>query len=318
MRLYRVALALAVVVTAVVVPSSASAAVALFSPERVRVTNVTATQISFAWSQNTTGAVGTIRARVFQDGVLVSTTPLVRYTASGLAPGVTYTFHMVAVDGVGNTSPPTRTFTITTRGPGVTPPGPSDLLATEVSPARVVIAFRQPDDNWDISTYEIFDGPTLVTWIYASSWSGIPTVTLAFREQTPGSAHSYWVRGTRPEFGVSPQSNTLSVTLPARTDTTAPTAPSGLTARGAAYACFSVRLAWTQSSDNNDAQAALDYDVRVNGVREQWVQGAGTASIGIVPVGDNVISVSAVDSSGNSSTVATTIFVRKPSCTDEV
>jgi hypothetical protein len=78
-----------------------------------------------------------------------------------------------------------------------------------------------------------------------------------------------------------------------------------------------VNVAWAQSSDNNDPQAALDYDVRVNGVRELWVRGVGRASIDIVPVGTNLISVTAVDSSGNSSAAATTTFFRKSSCTDE-
>jgi len=317
MRRYRLVIAVAVAAAAVAIPTSASATTTLIAPERLRVTNVTATQISFAWSQNTTGAVGTIRAQIFQDGTLVATTPLVRYTASGLTPGATYSFHMVAADSVGNTSPPTRTITVTTRGPGIIPPGPSDLRATEVSPARVMLAFQQPDDSWDISTYQVFDGTTLVASIYASSWFGIPMVTLPLRELTPGSAHSYRVQATRPGFGVSASSNILAVTLPARTDTAAPSTPADLIARRGAYACFSVRLTWTQSSDNQDAQAALDYEVRVNGTLETWVRGVGSAPIGIVPVGTNVISVRAVDSSGNASAAATATFVRDPSCTDE-
>jgi hypothetical protein len=78
-----------------------------------------------------------------------------------------------------------------------------------------------------------------------------------------------------------------------------------------------VNVTWAQSSDNNDPQAALDFDLRLNGVRDFWVRGAGRASIGIVPVGTSVISVTAIDSSGNSSAAASTTFFRKSSCTDE-
>lgn len=317
MRLYRLAMAVAVAATAVAIPTSASAAVTLRAPERMRVTNVTATQISFAWSQNTLGAVGTVRARVFRDGVQVATTPLVRYTASGLVPGATYTFHVIASDGAGNTSPASRTLTVSTRGPGVAPPGPTDLSATEVSAGRVELSFRQPDDSWDVNGYEVFDGAAAVAWIPAFVWVGSANVTLQLRELVPGSAHAYRVQAVRSGFGVSASSNTVEVTLPARTDIAAPSTPGDLTVREAVYACFNLNLKWSQSSDNTDAQAALDYEVLVNGVRDSWVRGTGSAAIGIIPIGTNVISVRAVDSSGNASTAATATFVRDPSCSDE-
>jgi Fibronectin type III domain len=316
MRLHRIAMVVAVAATAVAIPTPVPAAVTLVAPERVRVTNVTATQISFAWSQNTSGAVGTVRARIFQDGTHVATTPLVRYTASGLTPGATYTFQVIAADGVGSTSPASRTLIVTTRGPGVVPPGPSNLTA-QVSATRVDLAFRQPDDSWDVGGYEVFDGANRVAFVYAGTWIGFGTVAVALRELAPGTSHEYRVQALRSGFGVSPSSNTVAATLPAKTDTTAPSTPGDLLVRGAAYACFSVNVVWTQSSDDTDAQAALDYEVLVNGVRETWVRGAGTAGISMVPVGTNVISVRAVDSSGNTSAAAAGTFVRHPSCEDE-
>lgn len=319
MRLLRLAtVAVAVATTAVAVPTPASAAEILASPERLHITNVTATEVSFRWVQNVSGFVGQYRFRIFQNGGQVATIPLISYRASGLTPGATYTFHVVAADAVGNTSPASRALTITTRGPGVVPPGPSNLRTTEVSPARVAIAFTQPDDAWDISQYEVFDGSTRVAALYASGFRGLPTIEFPLRELAPGSAHSYWARAVRPGFGISPLSNTVAVTLPAKTDNVAPSVPAGLTVGRAAYACFSVAVHWTQSTDNSDAQPAIDYEVRVNGAREGWVRGAGAFEINTVPVGTNVITVNAVDSSGNASAVATGTFVRKPTCLDEV
>ncbi|MFG1705108.1 fibronectin type III domain-containing protein [Nonomuraea sp. M3C6] len=315
-RLHRIATVLTVVaVTAVLLPSPATAA-ALSAPERLRVTNVTATQISFAWSQNTSGSVGILRARVYQNGALATTTRLVRHTASGVVPGASYSFHVVAVDDAGNTSPPSRTIAVTTRGPGVVPPGPANLRATEVSPTRVDLAFDQPDDSWDIDHYEFFDGAAVVASIPAYAWSSIPTVTLPLRELMPQSSHSYSVQAVRQALGASPSSNTVTLSTPPRTDLQAPSVPAGLTARKG-YACFSVALTWAQSSDNNDPQSAIDYEILVNGMREYWVRGVGTASINTVPVGSNTIAVRAVDSSGNASDTATTTFLRKPTCTDD-
>lgn len=317
MRLYRLAMAVVVAATAMAIPATASAAVTLRAPERVRVTNVTATQISFAWSQNMLGAVGTVRARIFRDGVQVATTPLVRYTASGLVPGATYTFHVIASDSAGNTSPASRTLTVTTRGPGVAPPGPTGLSAAEVSAGRVELSFRQPDDSWDVNGYEVFDGATAVAWIYPFDWVGSDNVTVRLRELAPGSSHAYRVHAVRFGIGVSASSNTVEVTLPARTDFAAPSTPGDLSVREAVYACFNLNVKWSQSSDDTDPQAALDYEVLVNGVRDSWARGVGAASIGIVPIGTNLISVRAVDSSGNISIAATATFVRDPSCSDE-
>ncbi|MEV0614597.1 fibronectin type III domain-containing protein [Nonomuraea sp. NPDC050404] len=297
-------------------PSPATAA-ALLAPERLRVTNVTATQVSFAWSQNVSGAVMPIRGRIFQNGTQVATTPLIRYTASGLVPGATYTFHVVTADSVGNTSPPSRTLTVTTRGPGVIPPGPANLSAAENAPARVRLVFDQPDDSWDVDRYEVFDGASRIASIPGFAWVGSPTVTLDVRELAPQSSHSYSARAVRPAIGVSPTSNTLTLTTPPRTDLVAPSAPTEVRARQSVYACFSPNVTWAQSSDNTDPQPAIDYEVFVNGVREGWARGAGTFSIAVVPVGDNVIGVRAVDSSGNASATATTTFRRDPDCLEE-
>lgn len=321
MRLNRLAIgiagAVAVAATAVAIPTSASAAEILKSPERLHVTNVTATEVSFRWVQNVSGFIGQYRFRIFRNGSQVATIPLINYRASGLTPGATYTFHVVAADAVGNTSPASRTLTVTTRGPGVIPPGPTNLRTTEVAPSRVSIAFAQPDDAWDISQYEVFDGTTRVASLYASFFWGLPTIEFPLRELAPGSGHSYWARAVRPGFGNSPLSNTVGVTLPAKTDNVSPSVPTALIVKQATYACFTVNVTWAQSSDDTDSQPAIDYDVRVNGVREGWVRGAGTFQIGIIPVGTNVVTVNAVDSSGNASAVATGTYVRNPSCTDD-
>ncbi|RJL30013.1 fibronectin type III domain-containing protein [Bailinhaonella thermotolerans] len=294
-------------------PATASA---LSAPERLRVSHVTATEIAFHWSQNTGGSAGTVRARVFQNGAQVATTPLVRHTASGLVPGATYSFHVVAFDAAGNTSPPSRTITVTTRGPGVVPPGPANLRATEVAAARAGLAFDQPDDAWDIGHYEVFDGTARIASVPASSFFAVPTVTLDVRGLAPESSHEYSVRAVRPS-GPSPASNPLTVRTLARTDLRPPSAPTGLTARAATYPCFSPRLTWTQSVDDRDPRAAIDYEVLVGGTHDQWVRGAGAAVVAEVPVGVSTIGVRAVDSSGNASALATTTFTREPSCTDD-
>lgn len=315
MRLARIVTAVLAVTAATVVASSSPVAAAPATPLRLHTTNVTATQISLAWSQNT--STGPVRARVYKDGVLAATTSLVRYTATGLTPEGTYSFYVVAIDSAGNASAPTRTVTVTTRGPGVVPPGPANLRATDVAPGRIDLAFDQPEDSWDITGYQVFDGTTVVATAYTFQWWGIPTIPLTVHELAPGTAHSYSVRAYRDTFGASAPSNTLALTTPARTDTSAPSTPADFQASMARYACFSVILTWNQSTDNSDPQAAIDYQIFINGGFHAWVRGTGTAQIGIVPFGNNTITVRAVDRSGNASATAAATFFRPDWCTDD-
>ncbi|MGW3349136.1 fibronectin type III domain-containing protein [Nonomuraea rubra] len=308
------AIAAALAITGLCLPPPATATAALLAPEAMRVTNVTATQIAFHWSQNVGGAVGTVRNEVYRNGVKVGGGPLLSHTSSGLVPAQTYSFHVIAYDEAGNTSPPSRTLTVTTRGPGVVPPGPANLRVTRLDPTRVDLTFDQPDDNWDIYGYEIFDGTVSVSRTYG--WFGQPTVLRGLRELAPESAHAYSVRALRQEFGASAPSNTVTVTTPRRTDLQAPSVPAGLTARRDAYACHSVRVTWTQSTDDTDPQPAIDYDIFVNGTREAWVRGVGSYIVFTVPMGASTIGVRAVDGSGNVSGTATATFTRPSTCVD--
>jgi hypothetical protein len=186
-----------------------------------------------------------------------------------------------------------------------------------VSAARIDLAFDQPDDSWDVDRYELFDGSAPIASIPAVSWSGIPTVTLPLRGLSPQSSHTYSVRAIRQTSGASPSSGPLTLTTLPRTDLEAPSAPTAFTARTARYACFTVTLTWTPSSDDTDPRSAIDYEILVNDAHDHWARGLGTTTIGMIPVGDNTITIRAVDSSGNASAPATTTFVRDPSCTDD-
>jgi hypothetical protein len=294
----------------------APAAAAPSAPERLHTTSVTATSVSLSWLQNM--GTQTMRARVYQNGVLAATTPLIRYTATGLVPGATYSFHVVAVDAAGHTSAPSRTVTITTRGAGVVPPGATDLRAVEITPARVTLAWQQPDDSWDIASYQVFDGATQIGYVSAYPVRGIPTVSFMVRELAPGSRHSYTVRAFRHEIGSAPPSNPVNAALPGQTDVDAPSVPADFSVRRAVYSCFAVNMTWGQSTDNVDAQAAIDYQVFVNGVFYVWMRGTGATFKGDMAFGLSTITIRSVDSSGNASASASATFFRPDWCTDDM
>ncbi|PZF80217.1 fibronectin type III domain-containing protein [Jiangella anatolica] len=291
-------------------PAPATAGSAPPTPFNFYVNNVTATQVSMQWSPGF--LTEPTRWRVYQNDVLVTTSLGSAYVARNLVAGQTYAYRIVAVDASGDVAAPTRTITVTTRGPGVQPGAPSGLRATEVSPARVLLEFDRPGDEFDVWSYQVFDGSTLVGTAVAPFAQ--PTATATIRQLTPGGTHSYTVRAGRSS-GLSAPSNTLTVTTPTTTDATPPSAPSGLAGRIVRYTCDNAALTWTPSTDDRDAAAAIDYEVFGNGRLISVARGTGAATVWLPDQGPNTLTVRAVDSSGNASAASNAITLTvDPAC----
>lgn len=265
------------------------------TPFNFYVNNVTATSVSMQWSPGY--ITGPTQWRVFQNDVLLATRPNSAYVAGNLIPGETYSYRIVAVSTTGGASAPTRAITVTTRGPGVDPGAPSNLRAIEVAPARVVLEFDRPGDEFDVAVYRVFDGSTFVATAYPAPFAQ-PTASVLIRHLEPGSGHTYTVRAVR-SVGLSAPSNTLAVTTPSTTDFVAPTVPMGLAGNVSRINCNEANLTWNQSTDNVDAAADIDYEVSANGSLVALRRGSGSAIVPLPALGANTVTVRAVDSSGN-------------------
>lgn len=277
-----------------------------------RIVQVTATQVTLNWTPGY--LTEPTRWRVYRNGQLAVTSVGSSYTDRNLTAGAWYSYHLVSVDGAGNTSPPTRTLTVQTRGPGVQPQGPRNLVATDVDPGRVTLQFTVPDDDFDVSLYEIYDGPAVVLRTYASSWTGLPA-TAVVRHLEPGSAHAYSVVARRLA-GPSAPSNTITPTTPGSADATAPTVPSGLTVTEDRYGCTFVDVRWLASSDDTDPAAELDYEIFVDGVLSETIRGQVAVGASYVGSGTRTVSVRAIDSSGNLSASASRAHTVDPFCSE--
>jgi predicted phage tail protein len=302
-RLFRVSTALACAAAVLAAgPSPAAAAPDTTPPPtpiNFLVNGVTDTVVSMQWAPGyLTEPTGW---RVYRNGVQVRAGGGSAYTDRGLTPGATYSYHIVAYDAAGNTAPPTRTITVTTRGPGVQPDPPANLRVIAVAPARVTLEFDRPGDEFDVSRYRVYDGGTQVATGDRYPFAGA-TTTVEIRNLVPGSAHAYTVRAERSGYGLSAPTNTAAVTLPGTTDTRPPSAPGGLVATESGYACDFADLTWTQSADDADAAAVIDYEVYTDGAFNHVVRGVvQSPAVQFLSHGTHTITVRAVDSSGNAS-----------------
>jgi hypothetical protein len=128
----------------------------------------------------------------------------------------------------------------------------------------------------------VWNGPTSVTVV------GLP----------PETDFSFSVRAQDLGYNVSPVTPAVSARTDATTDVTPPTAPSNLFVGD--QGCTEVELRWTQSTDDQDPQVAIRYEILINGEPDPlgMAMGVGrTITYGVD--GRNTFQLRAIDSAGN-------------------
>ena len=130
----------------------------------------------------------------------------------------------------------------------------------------------------------VFTGPTSATVVGLA-----PTTTYTFK-----------VRARDAGWNFSQPSDAVTATTEASTDTTAPSAP--VLSIGHSHSC-EIDVRWTQSTDDQDPQSAIRYELFDNGVLDpnfSFVIGTGRwTSYGFA--GTNTWVLYAIDSAGNRS-----------------
>jgi chitodextrinase len=122
------------------------------------------------------------------------------------------------------------------------------------------------------------------------------------RHLAPGTTHSFTVRARDGSGNTSVPSAALTITLPASTDTTPPTAPV-VTYGDTSPGCSFIDLGWNASTD--DSGAALEYELYEDGS----FMALGTGEVPEASFGRHSYAVRAVDPSGNASPLGNAIVL---------
>jgi hypothetical protein len=165
-------------------------------------------------------------------------------------------------------------------------------MVSSVRPTRFSLDWTPSTDNVSQVFYTLFvDG--------APQFDGaIGPRSFVILDRTPQTTYVVKVRAADAS-GNFVESNTLSVTTPAVTDHVPPTAPTNLTLSPESSPP-EIWTDWTQSTDDVDSQADILYDVYFNGVFvEHGVLGGGSTITYCRDPGPTVVTLKAVDSSGN-------------------
>jgi len=172
------------------------------------------------------------------------------FSDSGRTASTSYSYRVRAADAPGNLSNYSNTAPIITlSGPDTTPPtAPSGLVATASSGTQIGLTWTASTDNVGVTGYRIerCTGASCASFAQIGTTTG--ATTFSNTGLTASTSYSYRVRATDAAGNLSNFSNTSSTTTSAGTDTTPPTAPSGLAAT--ASSSTQIGLTWTASTDN--------------------------------------------------------------------
>ena len=219
--------------------------------------------------------------------------PQTTFTFSKLWPGTTFNYSVIAITSTGKRSAPSNTVTYTTP-PDTTPPSVPTLSVTGVWPVRVSVA-------WTTSVDDVGSQVWYTLLVDGSPYGGdmIGSSSALVLDRLPARTYEFKVT-VRDFFGNTNQSNVVSVTTPAATDSTPPTTPTNLRLAPEASSP-EIWLEWDQSTDDTDPQSQILYDVYVNGVPEHVAIGYSDELVYCRDTGPNRLTVQAIDTSGNAS-----------------
>jgi hypothetical protein len=280
-------------------------------PTNVRITGASEDSISVAWSASTDNSGSIHHYVTCYTGITVATggclwgppVPPAK-TITGLIPGKELSFRIKAVDAAGNESELSAPV-IGSTAPDVTPPTtPANLRTTAITPSSVSLAWDRSTDHWGFVYQVLVDGDVIAS---------ISQPAFRVRHLAPGSTHVFTVRARDTSGNLSESSNSVTVALEESSDRTPPSTPTNLTAsQPPDDFCGTNVLQWDASSDDLDAQSAIEYELYLDGSLFSVTAPGATSAAPYTFEGTNTWTVVAVDRAGNSSGTsnAATLTVR--------
>jgi fibronectin type 3 domain-containing protein len=210
-------------------------------------TNLTAgafspTTINLSWTAATDN-VGVTNYLVYRDTLPspIASVAGTTFSDTELTPLSSHSYRVLAMDGAGNLSGFSNTATASTPADTTAPTAPSDLTAVGSTSTTINLSWTAATDNVGVVGYSVFrDGG-------ATPIATVSTTNFSDTGLGVASTHTYTVKAVDAANNVSSASNTVTAATQG-SDTTPPTAPTGLTATGSSTT--SIDLNWTASTDN--------------------------------------------------------------------
>ena len=275
-------------------------------PSNFRSTANTSWSVSLAWDPSTGAVSYLVRDNWGREITVPGTQTSVtwKYPHPPLHPGSTYSFSAYAVGAAGARSSSSNSLSVALP-PDTEAPTVPTFSVTSVGTRHISLAWSSTDDSPWISYQVSRDGARIATgWIAETS----RTFTLL----EPGTTYTFAAQA-RDYFANVSGGNVSSVSAPFSvttepddgSDVTPPTQPSPVGADLYGDGSTEMQFSWGASTDDVTPRNVIVYEIHVNGVLENTAIGT-THSNGYGVIGDNVVTVIAIDEAGNRSIAGAT------------
>lgn len=232
--------------------------------------------------------------KVYREGRVIATVNALEYTDINLAANTPYRYTIVATDAAGNDSAESNALTVTisdTTAPGA----PTALSITNRTATSVSLAWSAATDNVGVVNYLLYRNGILLATLQE----------LQFTDSTvaPDSSYDFTVKAADAAGNVSVASNAVTVSAQ---DTTAPTAPTNLTAT--ANTATRITTQWSAASDDRGVE---QYQVIRGGTVIATVGAAQLSYIDTTVSASTTYSyaVKAIDAAGNISPASSSLNI---------
>ena len=259
------------------------------------------TSISLSWQSAPAPADSYV---VYVDGARAGTTATLSYTVTGLACASSHLFEVASRSLTGAESPRAGVSDSTTACPGgggggggsggsgdaLPPSTPLTVSSTGATTTTITVSWPASTDNVGVTGYTAYRG--------GASVGTTASTTYTYSGLTCGTSYTLGVDAYDAANNHSGQASLTTSTSAcvAPGDTTAPTAPTGLTKTAATVS--SVSLSWTASTDN---VGVAGYSLTRNGVAAGTTATRTTTFTGLACGTTYTLGVAAYDAAGNTS-----------------
>jgi len=254
--------------------------------------------VTMTWGASTDN-VGVIAYDIYYGSFFIGSTSELIATLIGFKAGTPYKFTMKARDAAGNLSLSSNEITVLlTPPPDSTPPSaPTNLKSTNVTATSVALSWTASTDDVGVVIYRIYAGSVAVG-------TAIGTTSATVSNLSANTTYVFTLTASDAIGNVSPASAAISVKTLQGTDTTPPTAPSGLTASNVTGT--SVTLTWSASTDD---RGVTGYTVYSGTATAATTTGLTASITGLTPGTTYSFTVKASDAAGNLSSASSAVTV---------
>ncbi len=260
------------------------------APGALAAISASRTSIGVTWAPATDN-VGVTGYTVYRDGAAAGTSTATSYTVSDLSCGVTYRVAVDAFDAAGNHSARTEAFLSTAACADTTPPlAPASVNMGSRTQTSISVTWPAATDNIGVVGYGVYRAGTKLAEVAERAYT--------FAGLTCGANYTLGV-DAYDAAGNRSAVTTVIIATTACADTTAPTAPTNLSA--GSVTTTGLTLSWSAASDN---VGVTKYEVSRNATLVASPTTTSSTQTGLTCGTSYSFAVLAVDAAGNRSTPA--------------